>query len=141
MSGLGLTLRWVWIAIGISWIMWIAVEDRGLTLVAIEAAVISAGLGASAALQLISRIRPRGWRLAVWLAVIGALAGASWGPLAAVLMALKTSLHSHPIPDFEAADVALVLRWVPLWTGIGMLLGLGMGVVALGVQIGSRSDD
>lgn len=136
-----LPLRWLWIAIGLTLTIWIGIEDRSLKLVTIEAALVSAGLGASGAVRILSRLQPVAWRRTAWLGGIGGLAGAAWGPIALVLIAIKTSLHTHPVPDFTQADIAGVLNRIPVWMVIGALLGLGVGLLGLADRRTTGTDE
>jgi hypothetical protein len=122
--------RLAWFLTGLFWLAWLGYEDRGLTAVVLLAGCIGAALGVSAW---------RRWRAgyaasrSAWIrsAILGALAGASVAPLAALLILVKTSLHAHPVPDFSAEDLGRVLSVWPAWTGAGMLVGLaGAGLAA-----------
>lgn len=62
--------------------------------------------------------------------VLGFIGGMTVAPLAVVLMTIKVSLHSHPIPDFNAADVRAVLGRIPAWCLAGMLAGVGVELLA-----------
>ena len=55
----------------------------------------------------------------------GALAGLAAGPLAVLLMAVKSGLHAHPVPDYSGEQVIAVLVGAPSWIAAGILLGLG----------------
>jgi hypothetical protein len=122
--------RLAWFLTGLFWLAWLGYEDRGLTVVVLLAGCIASALGVSAWTR---------WRAehagnwSAWLrcAVLGALAGASVAPLAALLILVKTSLHAHPLPDFSAEDLGRVLSVWPAWTGAGLLVGLaGAGLAA-----------
>lgn len=136
-----LILRWFWVVTGLTLAIWIAIEDRSLMLVAIEAALVSTGLGATGAARILARLKPGGWRRAAWLAGIGALTGTAWGPMALLLIAIKTSLHTHPISDFTESDVMAILNRIPIWTVIGAMLGLGIGVLALAERTSTQTDE
>ena len=64
-------------------------------------------------------------------AVSGALLGSVSGLLTLVFMAVKTGLHAHG-PEFSRAEIAWVLNQLPLWTAVGLLLGLGAGLIWIG---------
>jgi len=115
--------RGAWLVTGLFWLAWLGYEDRGLTVVVLLAGCIGAALGLSAWRRW--RANPAGgWPAWMSGALLGALAGASVAPLAAVLILVKTSLHAHPLPDFTVADLRRVLSVWPAWTGAGLLAGL-----------------
>lgn len=136
-----LILRWFWIATGLTLAIWIAIEDRSLMLVTIGAALLSTGLGATGAGRILARLNPAGWRRTVWLAGIGAVTGAVWGPMALLLIAIKTSLHTHPVPDFTESDVVAILNRIPIWTVIGAILGPGIGVLSMADRTSIQTDE
>ncbi len=55
----------------------------------------------------------------------GALAGLAISPLALLLMAFKSGIHGHGVPDFTPQQVVDVLRRTPYWGSAGFLFGLG----------------
>lgn len=115
--------RLAWLLAGLFWLAWLGYEDRGLTAVVLLAGCLGAALGLTAWARW-GEVSA-GWRpAAVRGALLGALAGASVAPLAALLILVKTSLHTHPVPDFTAADLGRVLEVWPAWTGAGLLAGL-----------------
>lgn len=115
--------RLAWFLTGLFWLAWLGYEDRGLTAVVLLAGCIGAASGLSAWMR---RRAVRAGRWSAWMrgALLGALAGRSVAPLAALLILVKTSLHAHPVPDFTAADLGRVLDVWPAWTGAGLLVGL-----------------
>ena len=70
----------------------------------------------------------RSWLLLV--AALGAAVGLGGGVLTLVLMAIKTGLHAHG-PEFSTAEVNWVLRQIPVWTAVGLLAGLGVGLLVM----------
>ncbi len=65
-------------------------------------------------------------------AVSGAILGGSSGLLALVFMAVKTGLHAHG-PEFSQVEIAWVWHMLPLWTAVGLLMGLGLGLLWAGM--------
>ena len=123
--------RGVWAIAGLFWFLWIGYEDRSTTAVALLSLIISLAL-ALTGLTRWSQGRSldgRGWLLSSGIA--GLLGGGLTGPMAALLMMLKTSLHVHAQPDFAAADLIHVLKESSLWAVVGLTIGLGLGVLAL----------
>lgn len=49
------------------------------------------------------------------------------------LMAVKTGLHAHG-PEFTPTEITWVWGQLPLWTGVGGLLGLGLASLGLGFR-------
>ena len=64
-------------------------------------------------------------------AVSGLALGVGSGILTLIFMAVKTGLHAHG-PEFSAAEVAWVIGQLPLWTAVGLLVGLGLGLIWVG---------
>jgi len=126
-------IRWlVWAVAGGIWFLWLGYEDPGPATVVGMAAILAVawGLGAflraRAALDGILRSR----RLAARHLLIGLAAGAAVGPLAALLMLIKTSIHSHPFLDFRPADLSAAIGRTPVWAGVGLLLGAAVALLA-----------
>ena len=65
-------------------------------------------------------------------AVSGSLLGAGSNLLTFVFMAVKTGLHAHG-PEFTRAEIAWVWGMLPLWTAVGLLMGLGAGLIWAGM--------
>lgn len=66
-----------------------------------------------------------------WLgitAVLGLLFGLSSGLLTLLFMVVKTGLHAHG-PEFTPSEVTWLIQQIPLWTAVGLLTGLGLGMV------------
>jgi uncharacterized membrane protein len=61
-------------------------------------------------------------------AVCGLLFGLGSGLLTLLFMAVKTGLHAHG-PEFTPPEVTWLLQQIPLWTAVGLLTGLGLGLV------------
>jgi len=64
-------------------------------------------------------------------AVSGLVLGAGSGLLTLVFMTVKTGLHTHG-PEFSRVEIYWVLTHLPLWTAVGLLLGLGLGLIWAG---------
>jgi hypothetical protein len=143
--------RAAWIVAGGAWFLWIGVEDQGP-----RRPLLLAG-GLAMALGLTTLRRWRRWRRGetrgtdphepswiravdgrvVWLAMstlTGLVAGALVGPGAAVLMLIKTSLHSHATPEFLPADLAEVLIRTPAWMLAGLCAGAALGLTLLALD-------
>ena len=113
-------MRAVWAIAGLASFFWLGWEDPSPVVVILMASLLSVAW----AITLINRgtLAPR-TGLMRWL-LVGGLLGAAVGPLATVLMVLKTGLHGHSPPDFTIGDVLRTLRLIPAWAASGALLGL-----------------
>jgi len=140
--------RAAWGLTGLLWFLWLAVEDRsaGGPVIVAAAACLAVGLtvlrrwrlrgaGKTPAPALVHSLWGR--RLderMVWLAqstLCGFGAGLVVGPVAALLMLVKVSLHGHPAPDFTGADLVGALMRTPAWALAGLCLGAALGLVCL----------
>jgi hypothetical protein len=65
-------------------------------------------------------------------AVSGLAIGGGSGLLSLIFMAVKTGLHAHG-PEFSRAEIGWVWGNLPLWTAVGLLLGLGLGLIWAGI--------
>jgi hypothetical protein len=59
----------------------------------------------------------------------GMLAGLAITPVALFLMAFKTGMHGHGMPDFSAEQILSVVSRTPIWGSAGLLLGLVSGFI------------
>ncbi len=124
------TRRLAWIAFGLLWFFWLGYEDRSTLTVMLVAAALAGVL----VLEGWARwVRSAGGRRKLARAVVlGAGIGAAVGPLTALLMLLKLSLHAHPIPDFSSQQVWLALKVTPIWALAGALAGAAGWFAGLG---------
>ena len=67
----------------------------------------------------------------VLTAVSGLLLGSGSAILSLVFMAVKTGLHAHG-PEFSQAEITWIMNQLPLWTVVGLLVGLGIGLIWAG---------
>jgi hypothetical protein len=119
------SLRLLAILFGIIVLVWVSLEDQSVTWVILFAAAICL---LAAALSLASSPRSdagKGWL--VYL-LAGLLGGAATPPVAVLLMAIKTGLHGHSVPDYTPAQIIAVLTSFPIWVGAGGVIGLGTGL-------------
>jgi hypothetical protein len=118
-------LRLLAILLGIILLVWVSIEDQSVTWVVLFAAVICM---LAAAWLLASFPRPptgKGWLV---YPLAGLLGGAATAPVALLLMAIKTGLHGHTVPDYTLAQMSDVLISFPIWVGAGAFIGLGAGL-------------
>lgn len=76
------------------------------------------------------RLRP-GWVGVLFLVLTGLSFGLLVAPGSVFLMALKSGLHGHPVPDFSLDQIRVVWQNAPLWGVIGSLVGLAAGLLRL----------
>ena len=115
-----LPIRLAFILLGIFILLWLPVEESSLALVLlISCCACCLGLLVYAKRQPPAKGVKHGWRYLL----AGLLAGAGVSVLALALMAVKTGLHGHGIPDYSPAQVSSLLRLAPLWMGLGLVAG------------------
>lgn len=61
-------------------------------------------------------------------AVSGVGLGLGTAVLTLIFMALKSGLHAHG-PEFRPQEITWLLQQTPLWTAVGLLAGLGLGLI------------
>ena len=115
------------ILLGIYAIVWISLEGR------LEREIIM-GVSVTAVILLhLLQKRFSGQRLSLkaWLkitAVFGLLGGLASGPLTLIAMIIKTGLHDHG-PEFTLLEFHWVGQQIPLWSVVGLLMGIGLGML------------
>ncbi len=110
------------------WFLWIGYEDRGLTAVLVVGASLSLAIGVSLMARWIGGREMPALR---WIAVAagaGLVVGASVTWIAALLILMKTSLHTHPYLDFSPTDLRLLIERTPIWALAGLLIGSAFGL-------------
>ncbi len=63
-------------------------------------------------------------------AVTGLLFGLLSGPMTLIFMAVKTGLHAHG-PEFTPDQITWAIHQIPIWTTVGFLAGLGLGLLMI----------
>lgn len=122
----------VWLRIsalilGIALIVWLPIEDVNLNQVLFFANAICAWW----AVRFLLDISPQNPALLWRHVLIGLVAGLAVSPVALFLMAFKSGLHGHGIPDFSAGQILSILARSPVWIVAGLLLGLGVALARL----------
>lgn len=123
--------RWFRITLVIAsllWFFWLGIEDPGTITVLILAAVILTPIAIWSFNRYIAPWPRSGARRFAAILILGLLSGIVIAPLAILLMAVKTSLHNHVVPDFTRADVIEVIDSAPAWT-LGALLLAAAGAL------------
>ncbi len=103
-------------------LLWLPLEDSSESPVMVFALIISGVLALR--VTYLEQNTPNLLRIAL----IGLLAGLFVIPIALVLIAFKTGVHSHDVPDFPAEQILSILQRIPLFTLGGLFLGVGSGV-------------
>ncbi len=121
-------VRLAWILAGGGWFLWLPFEDQSLRPVMLVGAGLAFALGITLLARWAARrsLSPLSWAAGALLA--GGLAGGAAAPLAVVSIFAKVSLHGHPVPDFSAADLAVVIGRTPIWGLIGLLAGAALAL-------------
>jgi hypothetical protein len=120
----GITILW-----GISMVVWAAWEG-GLWLT-VSTAVFSLILFLAFLLKRV--LLGRTFSTTTWLllmAFLGTLVGLASGPITLVFMAIKTGLHAHG-PEFSTAEIGWILQQIPMWSLVGFLTGLSLGLLLI----------
>lgn len=118
--------------LGVYAAIWMALEGDLRLDLALSAWTLVVALWFLANRYLAGRALP----LSRWL-VLAALTGLAFGAglvlLTLFFMALKTGLHAHG-PEYTPAELTWVLGRLPVWSAIGALAGLGLGLMAVGLR-------
>ena len=64
-------------------------------------------------------------------AVSGLLIGSGSVVIVLIFMAVKSGLHAHGA-EFSPAEIDWLFSQLPLWTAVGLLTGLGVGLIWIG---------
>lgn len=120
-------LKWLTAVYALFVFIWIALEGSfvgvivmGLSTTAVSLAYLAQRL-----------LGGREFSVKQWLgitAVWGFLFGLGSGVLTLLFMVVKTGLHAHG-PEFTPPEVTWLIQQIPLWTTVGLLTGLGLGMV------------
>jgi hypothetical protein len=120
-----LWLRIAGLILGILLLVWIPIEDTGESLVVGLAIIFCAWF---AIRHLLLSVKDR---LPLWMHYLltGLIAGLSITPVALLLIAFKSGIHGHEVPDFTPTQMARVVEMTPIFTAAGILTGLGAGLL------------
>lgn len=125
-----------WVLVALAWFVWIGLEDRTLDTLLVVPILFSIPLSLEVWRRLAKGGLGRRSRFLLTL-LIGPLAGASIPLTAALLILIKTSIHSHTPADFSLEDLRKILLTLPVWIAAGALAGAGAGLLVVGT--GARS--
>lgn len=122
-------LRWLTAVWGVYALVWIGLEGelRQVVVMGVSTAVLLGLRG----WQRWGGKRPLAMHLFVLFCTLsGFLIGLFSALLTLFFMALKTGLHAHG-PEFTPQEIGWVVQQIPFWSGAGLLLGLGIGLLWL----------
>ena len=106
---------------GIAWFIWLGIEERTVYFVVVLAAL--AAIDAVIILPVRDWVTEEGGGVRPLAAgLIGLAIGACVPVVAALLMLVKVSLHSHQQPDFSLAQVVSMVSTMPVWAAAGGLM-------------------
>jgi hypothetical protein len=131
--------RIAWAVAGAVWFLWLGTEDVGPAAPVAVSAVLAAAWGLSVVLRRGGEEAAR-TSAARRLCLVGLAAGGAVGPLAALLMLIKISIHTHPVPDFTPADLRSAIGRTPLWAGVGLLVGAAGALVQAARRAGEGGE-
>ncbi|MCC6614506.1 MAG: hypothetical protein IT320_13580 [Anaerolineae bacterium] len=125
----GRSFRWLSLAWGAAILFWLSMEDNNAIPVAILATGAS-GLATTAQTLRWLQTYPlqRHYRLP-GAVLFGAISGAGAAIATALLMLLKTGLHSHVAPDYTFAQMIGMIERIPLWALAGAFAAFGVALV------------
>jgi hypothetical protein len=120
-------LKWITVVYALFVFFWMSLEGSLV-------GVILMGVGTTAvslAYLIQHFLGGREFSVRQWLgitAVLGLIFGLSSGGLTLLFMVIKTGLHAHG-PEFTPPEITWLMQQIPLWTAVGLLAGLGLGMV------------
>lgn len=121
-------LKWAAILVGLYAAIWITLEGHVGRVIALALGITLVTAGYLGQRLFGGRtFSPAGWLFATGLS--GLLIGLGVALLTLILMGLKSGLHAHG-PEFSREEIEWVLSQLPLWSGVGLLAGLGLGVLS-----------
>jgi hypothetical protein len=112
------------VGLGISILLWLPIEDTHEHTSTLIAVMVSFLLATRTLLP----CSPQNCYGIIRHAGVGLLAGLAITPFTLFMVAIKTGLHDHNVPDFTADQITTVLIRTPAWLLSGLLIGFGVGV-------------
>jgi hypothetical protein len=123
-------LTWLTYAFCVAFFFWIGLEDRSLVSVTLLGACLPIIFVAHFLLRRFGGTKLPVRKSGLLLCAGGLLAGGLAPLTTAVLMAIKVSLHSHPVPDYTPEAVVAVVARLPVWALAGLLAGAALALWA-----------
>ncbi len=117
------------LAFGAAALVWMALEGMLWLDVTLALAGLALALAHLVTRYLGGRVVSPG-RFVGGAAAVGLLFGACLALLTLFLMTLKTGIHAHG-PEYTLREIAWVWAQMPLWSGVGALVGLGLSLLVV----------
>lgn len=117
-------LRFIGLLLGLGVMVWLPIEESNLGWVLLFSGAICSWFAA----LLLGKLISRGIGSVIWYMVVGAGAGLLLAPMAILLMALKSGIHGHGLPDYSAIQMVSVISRMPYFLLSGILIGSGYGL-------------
>jgi len=114
-------LRFSAIGVGILILLWLSIEDTS------EIPAITIAIFVSLLFALRSLLGKQRQQSLTRFTLLSGLAGVGVIPISLFLIAFKSGLHSHGIPEYPFEQIIAVLRRTPFFAMGGLLVGLGSG--------------
>lgn len=118
-------LRLSGLVLGVIILLWLTIEDRNELVVLLLSALICIWVGT----WLLVRIDFTGKYIFWKHVIIGGGMGLLLEGVALILMALKTGIHGHGIPDFSVDQMRAVVSLSPYFLLGGILVGSSAGLL------------
>ncbi len=109
---------------GIGILVWLPVEERS----ELGVLVISGSICTWSAVWLLIMPILNEKQLIMRHILVGTGAGLLLAPLSILLMALKSGIHGHGMPDFTVSQMQDILSRIPYFVLTGFLVGVGSGL-------------
>lgn len=110
--------------------LWMALEGELWRDLVLAAAVILLAVG-SATTRFLGGRTLSVRRFVLVAVAAGLVAGVALPLVTLFLMALKMGIHAHG-PEYATREIVQVWRQLPLWSIVGGLVGLGLGLLVMG---------
>jgi hypothetical protein len=120
-----LSMRILGIIIGITIFIWLSFEDKNETIAIILAIIINSWI----AIVFTKHNQKQSQLNLIYFMILGLLVGASVAPMTLFLMAFKTGLHSHLIPEYTNIQINSIIRRIPVWIVGSIFVSLGLGLL------------
>jgi hypothetical protein len=117
-------LRISGLIMGIGILVWLPVEERS----ELGVLVISGSICTWSAVWLLIMPILNEKQLIMRHILVGTGAGLLLAPLSILLMALKSGIHGHGMPDFTVSQMQDILSRIPYFVLTGFLVGVGSGL-------------
>ena len=118
-------LRFAGLLLAIGILVWLPIEESSELVVLVVSGLICIWGG----VWLLTRTAADDRHLILRHVLVGSGAGLLVAPMAILLMAIKSGIHGHGIPDFTVNQMQTVISRIPYLILGGVLLGAGSGLL------------